>query len=190
MRFPALLLTLMISAAAVAEPMDLTDRSGRAIRIEAVERTGDLLTVRQASGKIGTVKISTLSDASKQVVDQAFPLRVVVTSLIVKKVGRKFRYFFDIRNQTSEPWDGTVEITLVNATPGLTNGSEKFRPEGAIQPGLGNAVFSDAWTGPARIHGEAAVTSFRYVVRQANGTEFSGSGPISPKFEQLPTSPP
>ena len=41
------------------------------------------------------------------------PLDIAVTSQIVKKVDGKCRYFFDIRNNDTENFEGSVEIELI-----------------------------------------------------------------------------
>jgi hypothetical protein len=108
-----------------------------------------------------------------------------VTSLIVKHVGGKYRYFFDIRNYDKTPFSGEVTITLTNQQPGRTNGTETFSTTKPMLPGLGTVVDMDAHTGPPNVHGDAGVVGFRFEAMVNRESVARGSGRISEKYEDL-----
>lgn len=114
------------------------------------------------------------------------PFDVRVESVIVKAVGGKFRYFFDIRNHDGQPFAGEVKITLLNREPGVENGDDTFSAAAnPIQPGVGRSVHMDAFTGPASVHGEACVAGFRFVAVVDGKAVAKGTGEISERFEKL-----
>ena len=81
-----------------------------------------------------------------------------------KKVENKYRWFFDIRNQGTKPFEGSVEIKLKNAK-GNTLAFEEFSTKQPIQPGLGTVVYLDSNTGPPEVHGDYGITGFDYDVK-------------------------
>ncbi len=112
-------------------------------------------------------------------------LKVEVTSQIVKKVDKKYRYFFDIRNNDTKNFEGEVTVNLYNDKQSSPLGKDTFTTSRAIEPGLGNSVYIDINSGPVSQHGEYGITKFKYVVK-VNGNEVnSGEGAISDKFENL-----
>ena len=106
---------------------------------------------------------------------------VSVTSQIVKAVRGKHRYFFDIRNNDTGVFEGSVTIDLLGRNGTL--GRETFTTRQPIAPGLGTSVFFDINTGPVSVHGEYGITAFRYEVRQVGQIVASGGGSISERFE-------
>src|SRR2546429_184678 len=42
-------------------------------------------------------------------------INIVVTSVMVKKVNGKYRYFFDVRNKDTKPFEGDVTVLLYNS---------------------------------------------------------------------------
>lgn len=112
------------------------------------------------------------------------PFNIVVTSQIVKKVGGKHRYFFDIRNQDNRPFEGSVGITVRNDSGMLLSG-DSFKTTSPLGVGLGRSVYLDANTGPTSIHGSSGVTKFTYGVQVNGVTVKSGEGAISDKYENL-----
>ncbi len=108
---------------------------------------------------------------------------ITVTSQIVKSVGGKHRYFFDIRNNDQYPFTGSVRIELIGRAGIL--GRETFETQRSIQPGLGTFVFFDINTGPPSVHGEYGITFFRYEVWERGQTVASGTDAISSAFERL-----
>jgi hypothetical protein len=107
---------------------------------------------------------------------------IAVTSQIVKSVGGKHRYFFDIRNGDQTPFAGSVRIDLIGRAGTL--GRETFQTRSPIQPGLGTSVYFDINTGPSSVHGEYGITSFQYQVREQGQIVASGGGAISSAFEK------
>jgi hypothetical protein len=113
------------------------------------------------------------------------PFNIQVSSQIVKKVDKKHRYFFDIRNNDTQPFEGSVTISLFNDKQKSPLGSETFATKQPIEPELGNSVNFDINTGPKSVHGEYGITKFTYVVKQADKEVAKGEGVISDKFEDL-----
>jgi hypothetical protein len=111
------------------------------------------------------------------------PVNIAVTSQMVKKVEGKHRYFFDIRNNDSMPFEGSVLITLHNQTNSIAR--DTFTTTAPIDPGLGESVYLDANTGPVSVHGEFGVTTYTYVVTIDNIEVNSGEGQITATFEDL-----
>ena len=110
---------------------------------------------------------------------------VEVSSMIVKKVDKKYRYFFDIRNKDSKPFQGSVSIKIYKDKSNFALGSETFNTTKPIEPTLGNPVYFDINTGPVSVHGENGIKKYTYSV-QVNGKEVNkGEGIISDKLEDL-----
>lgn len=105
-----------------------------------------------------------------------------VLSTIVKKVGGKFRYFFDVRNHGRANFYGTVTITLLNRQPDTRNGVETFTSNG-IPAGLGTAVYMDIFTGPPAVHGDYGVERFSYEVEDGGVIVDHGTGAIADRLE-------
>ncbi len=110
---------------------------------------------------------------------------VVVKSLIVKKVDGKFRYFFDIRNNGTEDFNGEVSIYLYNNKQSLELGRDTFKTEYPINPKLGNYVWIEINTGTPLIHGEFGITKFKYEIKVDNIITKSEEDVISKKYENL-----
>jgi hypothetical protein len=110
------------------------------------------------------------------------PMEIVVTSQIVKSIGGKYRYFFDIRNKDTKPFNGSVSINLVNAE-GDSVYDRTFSTDTAIAPELGNSVYFDASTGPTSVHGSYGVKTFTYTAKVGNNVVKTGSGVLSSKLE-------
>lgn len=125
------------------------------------------------------------SGGPKEQKQHAKRMNVRVTSQIVKRVGDRYRYFFDIRNLDALPFDGHVKITLLNNQPGVINGEETFSTNGAVPEGLGKSVYVDATTGPILVHRDWGVAGFRYEVTTAEGIVASGEGTINAKYEDV-----
>lgn len=114
-----------------------------------------------------------------------------IQNLIVKRVtvdgflgkGTRFRYFFAVRNNGLSPFNGNIDITLLNKMPGVTNGKKQFQC--AIQPRLQQVGYIDAHTGPERFHGDASVAGFLYVATVSGVVVAQGRGTITSKFEDL-----
>lgn len=187
---------LLLALATFAFPQedavtDLTDKSGRTITARILKIENETVEILRASDEEPfSIPLARLDEASREAaitIDSAINPRVVkVSNLVIKKVGGKFRYFFDIRNLTPEPFEGKVEITLLNAMAGITNGSEIFATRKPMEPGLGFVGFIQAGTGPKQIHGDASVAQFAYIVYGKDGKEIRRArGTLSAKFEDL-----
>lgn len=110
---------------------------------------------------------------------------IVVSSQIVKRVDGKHRYFFDIRNNDTKSFEGSVTISLFTNTLKNPIAGDTFKTTRAIEPTLGTSVYADANTGPTSVHGENGITKFRYVVKRGEDIVNSGEGVISDKFEDI-----
>ncbi len=110
---------------------------------------------------------------------------IVVTSQIVKKVDGKYRYFFDIRNKDTKPFEGSVSIALFTSELKNPIAGDAFSTTKAIEPELGTSVNMDANTGPTSVHGASGITKFTYTVRKGNEIVKTGNGVITDKFEDV-----
>jgi len=99
--------------------------------------------------------------------------------LNVKKVGGKFRYFFEVRNRASEPFEEEIEIRLKKAN-GDSVWDETFRTgrSAIIHPNVGKVVYTDAYTCPASAHGESGITNFQFEVKSVGRSGKVGRGQI------------
>jgi hypothetical protein len=109
--------------------------------------------------------------------------RIEVESLIVKRIGKKHRYFFQIRNDDSRPFNGKVEVR-VKGYKGVTVGLEVFVFKAPLEPGKATYGFIDANTGPTSRYGDFKVTSFQYRAYSQQRNVASGTGSISQKYEE------
>ncbi|GDX36740.1 hypothetical protein LBMAG18_12510 [Alphaproteobacteria bacterium] len=110
---------------------------------------------------------------------------IIVKSLIVKKIDGKFRYFFDIRNNGTEDFNGEVSIYLYNNKQSLELGRNTFITKYPINPELGNHVWIEINTGTPLEHGEYGITKFKYEVKFNNIIIKSEEGVITKKYEDL-----
>lgn len=110
--------------------------------------------------------------------------KIDVTSQIVKKVGDKHRYLFDIRNNDVVPFEGDVSIVLYN-TEGDDLGADTFSTKTPIEPGLGDSVYFDIYTGPPSVHGANGISTYTYKVTSHNRVINEGKGTISDDYEDL-----
>lgn len=112
-------------------------------------------------------------------------MNIIVTSQIVKKVGGKHRYFFDVRNKDKQPFEGAVTIELYNDKQESPLGQDTFSTNSPMQPTLGTSVSLDIATGPTSVAGEYGITHFKYSVKVGEDEVSAGSGKISQKYEDL-----
>lgn len=111
--------------------------------------------------------------------EQPVPRRDIgVTSQTVKVAGKKYRYFFDIRNNDVAAFDGAVTIELTQEK-GNVLGKETFSTKRPIEPGFGDSVYMDLNSGPVPYFDlEYAITGYRYEVLTEGNTVAEGSGEI------------
>ena len=114
-------------------------------------------------------------------------MNVVVTSQMVKKVDKKYRYFFDIRNYDIKGFEGSVTISLYNEKLKNPLAGDTFITKRSIEPELGTSVYLDANTGPTSVHGEFGLTKFKYVVKVSDVEVNNGGGELTDKFEDTDT---
>lgn len=114
-------------------------------------------------------------------------VNVVVTSQMIKKVDNKYRYFFDIRNQDSKSFEGSVTISLYREKSKNVLTSDTFTTKSLIKPDLSTAVYLDANTGPTNVHGEYGLTKYKYEVKANSVVVNSGEGELTDKFENSDT---
>lgn len=106
------------------------------------------------------------------------PMEVVVTSQTVKSVSGKYRYFFDIRNNSEVSFAGDVSVDLVNAE-GDSVYDKTFSTNQPISAGLGTSVYIDINTGPTSVHGVNGIQTFSYTAKVNGDVVKSGSGAIN-----------
>ena len=109
------------------------------------------------------------------------PMSITVRSVKVKKIGSEWRYFFDVRNNSQEPFNGSAEISLSSSEH--TFGGTVFNVTKTLAPGVGASVYVDAYTGPTAAYGSSAITGFNYVVTAGGYKLAQGSGRIAGGFE-------
>ncbi len=112
---------------------------------------------------------------------QRIARNIRVESQVVKRVGGKHRYFFEIRNLDPAPFGGSVKIILVGDAGPLAK--DTFTATRAIEPALGASVYVDANTGPISVHGSAGIKTFKYEVAEAGAVVYFGTGIIMDKVE-------
>jgi hypothetical protein len=169
----------------IAEPVILTDLKGRQIEatLDGLDGGEALIT---KGGKSYRIKLDSLNQVSQDLVRASFPSGIVVSSLIVKRLpSGKFRYFFDVRNFSKEPFEGQVEIILHNKIEGIKNGKALLETSQAIPVKLGLVTYIDAHTGPEEFHGDASVASYYWRASSGNFEVGKGRHPITSKFENL-----
>ncbi len=167
-----LLLVLPVSAA----PIEIFDIEGRKIIVEIISFDGKKATVKREDDKEFTIPVERLRKDSIDLIatklakmEAEKPSGMVLTNTIIKQVGGKFRYFFDLRNQGTAPWQGSVEVTLHNTMKGVTNAEEVFEIDQPIDPKLGKFFYIEIHTGPRSVHADASVKAFSYVLIDAKG---------------------
>ena len=108
---------------------------------------------------------------------------VTVTSQMVKKVGMQYRYIFDIFNNDSKSFGGSVTIELYNNSQQTPLGKQTFNMTQLLQLGLSSIVYLDNPTGPASQQSINGITHFKYII-QVNGQEANvGGGQITDQYE-------
>lgn len=101
-----------------------------------------------------------------------------VTSLVVKHVGGKYRYFFTISNRDNKPFDGSIQIKLYSGKAPL--GDETFNTIKAFD--VGEVVYFDNKIAPLGMYG---IERFEYTVTVKGDDVKSGEGKISEKYEDI-----
>jgi hypothetical protein len=108
---------------------------------------------------------------------------MTVSSQMVKKVGEKYRYLFDVRNHDSKNFEGSITISLYNEKQQQPLDKETFDTSEPIQPGLGSIVYFDVNTGPVSQQGENGISHFTYTII-VNGQQVNtGEGHITDKYQ-------
>lgn len=116
------------------------------------------------------------SEPAQQVVQEQ--MEISVTSQNVKLVGGKYRYFFNIKNNDTEPFAGDVKITVINAE-GDSVYDDTFSTSQPLVSGGGTSVYFDANTGPTSVHGANGIKTYSYTVKANGQTVKTGSGVVS-----------
>lgn len=138
--------------------------------------------VSQTDTKVNATTASTSPTPSPKPVQTK---RIDVTSQIVRKVDGKYRYFFDIRNNDTSEFNGSVTISLYTSKLKNPLGKESFNTTKPIGVGLGDSVYFDINTGPVSEHGENGITKYSYSVL-SDGVEVNkGEGLISSDFKNI-----
>lgn len=138
---------------------------GRALFCKLIEVADGKAEIVRKDGKPFSIPLDQLDRQSRRqvadVIEERTPKGLEITSIKIKQIDNRFRYFFRIRNHGPDSWDGAVKITLLNHTPGITNGTETFETETPMVAGGATVVSMDAHTGPNEAaFGEARVESY------------------------------
>lgn len=133
----------------------------------------------------GSITSSNTSKTTTVVTQQSGieKFNIEVKSQIVKKVDSKYRYFFDIRNQDSTPFEGQVTINLFTNESKSSLAEDTFNTKQAIDPNLGASVYIDVHTGPISIHGTSGITKFTYTIKKDGKEVNKGEGQITDQYE-------
>lgn len=107
------------------------------------------------------------------------PFKVDVTSLNVKQVSGKYRYYFQVMNHDTKPFIGSATIELYNDKQATPLGKETFDTTNAIEPTFGTMVYFDINSGPPVVAGPYGVTHFKFTIKVNNQEVNSGEGQIT-----------
>ncbi|PYV93889.1 MAG: hypothetical protein DMG90_01335 [Acidobacteria bacterium] len=110
-------------------------------------------------------------------------INVTVSSQMVKKVGGKYRYLFEIRNHDSKSFTGIATISLYNDKQQTALGQGTFDMIQPLQPSLGSVVCFDSNTGPISQRGGDGITHFKYTIMVNGQGVNAGEGQITGKYE-------
>ena len=108
---------------------------------------------------------------------------VTITSQMVKKVGMQYRYIFDIFNNDSKSFGGSVTIELYNDSQQTPLGQQTFNMTQLLQSGLSSVVYLDNPTGPASQQSSNGITHFKYIILLNRQEANVGGGQITDKYE-------
>lgn len=109
---------------------------------------------------------------------------IIVTSMIVKRINGKFKYWFDIRNEGKKPFNGIIKIWCIT-DDGSSEFDESFKTNRPIEPKLGTPQYIELNTGITSIHGANGISKFRFEVIVDDEVVQSGNGRITEDFEDL-----
>lgn len=143
--------------------------------------------ISQKVEKIKNEKLSNQlsTDEISPTVSQKTRPQIEVTSVIIKDIGKKYRYFFDIRNKGKYPFAGSISISLYTSSMKL--GEQAFNTNelnaGQLEPGLGMSRYIDMNTGTEEVHGEFGISEFSYKVLVEGEELGAGQGNITSKLE-------
>ena len=110
-------------------------------------------------------------------------VNITVSSQMVKKVGGKYRYLFDISNHDSKSFTGSATISLYNNKQQTSLGQDTFDMTQPLQSGSGSAVYFDIDTGPASQQGTYGITYFKYTIIVDGQQVNAGEGQITGNYE-------
>jgi len=112
-------------------------------------------------------------------------VNVTATSQMVKKVGPQYRYIFDVLNNDSKSFGGSVTISLYNDSQQTPLAQHTFDMTQPLEPNAKRLIYFDISTGPASQQSVNGVTRFKYAIlvngQQANIGD--GEGKITDKYE-------
>lgn len=117
----------------------------------------------------------------KQEEQKPITKNITVTNLINKKIDGKCRYFFNIRNEDSSDFTGSVTIDIFTSSARIAG--DKFTSTQPTRPQGGSSVYFDANTCPTAGGGNAIKFSFK--IEENNQTINSGEAGLTDKFEDL-----
>ena len=95
----------------------------------------------------------------------------------------QYRYFFSIKNNDTQNFDGEVKISWYSSEGEVW--SETFTPSQPISPGTAKSIYDDIPLGPVSIHGLAGVSSYKFWAKENGQLVKDGEGTITDKLETL-----
>lgn len=123
--------------------------------------------------------------AAKRAVEAANKIRadkIAVSSLIIKKVGQKYRYFMDVSNTNNEPLTAVVGVRLTNADGSYTSQAVGWELDN-LEPRLHKTGQIELNTGPTGIHGASGMDRYSYSVQIGENKFDYSEAPLTNKYE-------
>lgn len=118
-------------------------------------------------------------------VPQKKDAKIEITSMVVKKVEGKYRYFFNIKNIGEATFTGDVRINLINAEKTLISGQDFRAKDAPIEVGVNKSVYLNASTGPVSVHGQNGIKQYQFNVFKGFDKLDSQTKDITDKLENL-----
>jgi hypothetical protein len=140
----------------------------------------------QASGPAATARQEARAAEPPGRTPPARPIDIRVTSLIVKRVDGRHRYFFQMHNADDRPFEGDIRITLHNGQrAAAVGGGETFSTKRPMDPGGRTTGYVEIRTGPVAVHGDYGIVRYKFEAVSGGAVVAAGEGPISDRYEDL-----
>lgn len=110
---------------------------------------------------------------------------IQVESQIVKKIDKKYRYFFSINNQDDHSFNGKLHIVAKTGSGTKVISKYVDFAEKPLEAGLSRVIHADANSAPEHIAGEYGASVFTFSATLDNDEVANGEGIITEEFEDL-----